>query len=73
MIHGSKKPKAKKVLAGGPKKVGNHGQKSMGTTIGKGKTMQPKGSDRSKVSGNSKDKFNARKYAATRRAVFGLV
>lgn len=61
--------KAKKVLGKGPMKVGNKGPHAMGTTIGKGKTVKPKGSDASKVKGNS---YNGRKYEMTRKAVFGL-
>jgi hypothetical protein len=61
-----------KVLARGPKKVANKGEGSMGTTIGKGKKVKPRGSDRSKVAGNTKGKFGTRKYNAMRKAVFGL-
>ena len=64
-----------KVLARGPKKVANRGEGSMGTTIGKGKKVKPRGSDSSKVKGKSAKyggkKFNGRKYEATRRSVFG--
>ena len=62
-----------KVLGTGPMKVANRGSKSMGTTLGKGgKKMKPRGSDSSKVKGNTKGKFGARKYNQMRKAVFGL-
>jgi hypothetical protein len=61
-----------KVLARGPEKVANRGGKSMGTTIGAGKKMKPRGSDKSKIAGNTKGKFGARKFNAMRKAVFGL-
>lgn len=72
MLHGkAKAPKAKKVLGKGPMKVGNKGSKAMGTTIGKsgGMNAKPRGSDSSKVKGKT---FNARKYEAVRRSVFGF-
>lgn len=54
-------------------KVANRGSKSMGTTIGKGgKKNKPRGSDASKVAGNTKGKFQTRKYGQMRKAVFGL-
>ncbi len=63
----------KKVLSKGPLKVPNKGSGSMGTTIGKGgKKKKPVGSDASKVKGNTKGKFGARKYNQMRKAVFGL-
>jgi hypothetical protein len=62
-----------KVLAKGPLKVPNRGNGSMGTTIGKGgKKKKPMGSDASKVKGNTKGKFNTKKYGQVRKAVFGL-
>ena len=61
-----------KVLGNGPFKVGNR-KKGMGSTISKkNKEREPRGSDRSKVAGNTKGKFGTRKYNAMRKAVFGL-
>ncbi len=61
-----------KVLARGPEKVYNRGEKSMGTTIGEGKERKPRGSDASKIVGNTAGKFQTRKYNQMRKAVFGL-
>ncbi len=62
-----------KVLSQGPEKIPNKGGKSMGTTLGKGgKKMKPRGSDASKVAGNTKGKFQTRKYNSMRKSVFGL-
>lgn len=61
-----------KILSHGPFPVGNR-KKGMGSTISTGnKEREPRGSDRSKIVGNTKGKFGARKYNQMRKAVFGL-